>query len=867
MMNSEHTKDAAPHTQEVETRPIGAPPLPTTVLAEDAALTKSALHEDVLADEQCGESATRTSPRSRPTSEAKAPNALAALTDMLDRDPNGPQAARHNGSALRSLQKMCMRVPHLSNELTRPQRFRLYHLLLIEDNCGVPGSDESTEHVDWTMYSKRALETHVHVAKQAKALFPEALRVTTDELAGLFYRLGAETGFYFHPEVTEIILCMTYVVAGGHFTEKDMLLHSLYRMLCALQKDFIVSASSHLYNSATASLLRLMLQFYDPQLATHMDQQQVNVGEYLLDWSRRLLVLQSDYESALKVLDWVFILGEPVMVPYVAHAYLITYRQSLLALNTKQALMERLDKMKFTLPSCKAEAVDPRLVDGRATAPTPVWSGKSLLQNADLLYRVTPVSTQRMLDLCLNPDLGLVSKKPEELQHYYDSAPCLPLERSDIASAFAKREAAVNRSEDEYPPREYIIVDCRSQESFDYLRLPTAVLVGDVLGYQHENLSEAMQRLESCRGHPLALFGTGRAIVEELNLLKIFALHLVNRNTFPFVCVVLGGFKTTIPLIREGAINVIMSSAAAASLQNPASRRSTSRIDWGQKASNTAHNISVALRGVSDYVAHVEGTEIKQKAEELGKKVQVGVSAAGSWGWGMIQRIGESLGETREQAVSVLSTVAGKHMAAQSAATNSSSSAPSGTTGTGSLSPAAPPSSTLKFSNIGHGGVSTAKAHPDAAFATQQPQQIFSLDVEGEEEDLDLITAIPAKPVRGTVVAESVRAPGEMASPATAASRSAAADLTSGLLDPLAPAVSPTIIPAPRLSDPLGGPPTSSGVAGVETGNRGASASQIAASIDAEFDELFGDLDVAHAATTGTAASFLSNPTSSGKSV
>ncbi|GET90617.1 hypothetical protein, conserved [Leishmania tarentolae] len=856
MERSEHTNDVASLAPAGEAAPIAVPTPPVVGLAECAVVTEGVLHPELAASDRSVETTTESTPSPHVTGEAKTQNALAALMSVLDSDEG---TARRGGTPLRSLQKMCMRVPQLSSELTRPQRFRLYCLLLLEDidDAAMPGGAAGED--DWTTYAKRALETHVHVATQAAALFPTTLHATTDELAGLFYRLGTDTAFYFSPEMMEVILCITYVVAGSSSTDKNMLLRTLYRMLCVLQRGFIPSTAAHRYEPVTTSLLRLMLQYYDPQLATHMDQQQVNIGTYLLGWSRRLLVLQSDYDTALKVLDWVFILGDPIMVPYVAHAYLITHRQSLMLLSTKQALTQCLDTMTFTLPSCKADAIDPKLVDGRATAPTPVWSGKTLLQNADLLYRVTPLSTQRMLEFCFYPDVGVLNKTPEELREYYAKTPSLPLERSDIASAFAKRDAAAQGGGDGLPSHEYIIVDCRSRESFEYVRLPTAVHVGDVLSYHHEDLAEALRRLESCRGHPLALFGTGRPIVEELNLLKVFALYLINRQAFPFVGIVPGGFKTTIPLIRNRMIDVIMSPAAAAALENETNKMSLSSIDWGQRASDTAHKISAALNGVSDYLGQVERGEVRQKAQELGTKAKEGMAAAGSWGWGMIKRVRESLGESGEHALTAISSVSGKIAAAQMTTTAMSSSAPSSKADTGP-SYATASSAASKSPTSGQSVIPTAIAHPTAAQPSQQLQQVFSLGEDFEEEDLDLITSIPARPLRGTVVPEPERLAAETPNSALAAGSSAVFASEQRHLS--ASASSSAVTAALASQEPASLTKSSAAPAG-DTAARRAPLPQIAADLDAEFDELFGDMTVTPVTASYMVTSSPSKPTAS----
>ncbi|KAL7696795.1 Rab-GTPase-TBC domain containing protein [Lotmaria passim] len=858
------TDDAAAPGTDANTNNVAAAEPAAEATIEAAAPTPTAAPALAPAEASVSSAVSFTPPNASMTAlEARMQSALAALMKVLNSDDDGDSSTAATAApSLRSLQKMCMRIPQLSSEMTRPQRYRLYTLLLLD------GDDETARSrlpESWSAYAEKALETHVAVAEQAAALFPRPLQVTVDELAGLFYHLGAETAFFFNPEMIDVILCITYVVAGKEDADKAVLLRALYRLLCVLQKDFLVSTASRLYEPATTALLRLMLQFYDPVLATRMDQQQVEVGSFVLQWSRRLLVLHGDYETALKVLDWVFILGDPVMIPFVALAYLVTHRQHLLSLQTKQQLMDWLTGMKFVLPESKSEAVDPELADGRATALVPVWSGKSLLQNADLLYRVTPLSTQRMLDFCLYPDVGTLNKTPEELQQYYANTPCLPLERSDLAAAFPKRTSSNNNdgtgnagnttteanaadaaAEAQLPSREYIIVDCRSKASYDYVRLATAILVGDVLSYQHSELDEAMSRLESCRGRPLALFGTGRPIVEEVNLLKVLALFMINKKGFPFVCIVPGGFKTTIPLLRNGAIEAVLSPAAAAALNAAAAK--SAGTDWAQQASDTAHNISAKLNEISGLLSHVETAEVRQKAEEIGAKAKESVAAAGTWGWGMMQRLREGLSETREHASSAFSSVATKLSAVQARSTAASASASS------SVADVAAAGSSASGANAGDAAAAAAaapaapssiRAHAAAQPASsQQPQkQIFSLGEDGEEEDLDLITSIPTRPMRGTVV--------EVPQPTEQAVTPTAAPAVAATLErrPSASAESPADNSPPVVDKTTATAPAASRAA------RGASASQIAANIDAEFDELFGDLSTSPMPATRASAS------------
>ena len=86
--------------------------------------------------------------------------------------------------------------------------------------------------------------------------------------------------------------------------------------------------------------------------------------------------------------------------------------------------------------------------------------------------------------------------------------------------------------------------------------MPTALHVGDEIGFDAELLGKMVQRFDTAKGSHLCVLGTGRTLVEEANLLKMIALHLVHQG-FPYVSIAVGGFKACIPHIKAGKMEYV----------------------------------------------------------------------------------------------------------------------------------------------------------------------------------------------------------------------------------------------------------------------------------------------------------------------
>ncbi|CCW61758.1 unnamed protein product [Phytomonas sp. EM1] len=648
-------------------------------------------------------SQTRPPPATHDAPEKRRRDSAKELLEELD---SGGFHLNHT-VRLSALQRACMAVPNLTPLLTGDRRAKLYMRLLLDNKPQLEPIPESL-----ASFATEATDDYHAAAITLMALL-EPIPLEESEVVGFLCYLSSKTEFFPNEENLSLLNLVAVVLSDAQLSSGHTVLQLLFNFIQPLLKDFAIPMSSKPYDKTTTQLLRLILQYHDPALSIHFDQCHISIGELLLRWVRQFFVLDGEYRAALGTIDYLLVLGDPVLNPFVALAYIIANRQSLLSIHEAEVLRNALDTLKMELPGVKEAALDPWLVDGRSFAPMPVWSGKTLLQNADLLHRNTPQSTRRVLGLCLYPDMGSINKTFEELEAYYAGMPCLPLERSDIASSFSAKP----HDPAEGTSLQYIIVDCRSQASFDYARLPTAVFVGDVVSFDADRLQEMVDRLMPTKGAHFSVFGTGRGIVEEANLLTIVILHLVQRH-FPFVSLTAGGFKGLLTLIRSNLIRLTGSTAEAGEAGGKSLSAAVSELVADAMGAPAVQSMLSGLNEMRQTLLPRAAAEV---GEVKGRAVQ-GLSAATAWGAGLVHRLQERLvAEPRS------------HPEAGASAHNGEE---KGKGGEGASEPL------------------QGRVLPRPA----PPSHIFTLGGDDDNEDLDLIVAIPSVPVKGKVVATTAAA-------------------------------------------------------------------------------------------------------------
>eukprot|EP01064_Diplonema_japonicum_P024403 TRINITY_DN3496_c0_g1_i1.p1 TRINITY_DN3496_c0_g1~~TRINITY_DN3496_c0_g1_i1.p1 ORF type:complete len:718 (+),score=121.92 TRINITY_DN3496_c0_g1_i1:23-2155(+) len=306
----------------------------------------------------------------------------------------------------------------------------------------------------------------------------------------------------------------------------------LLKAICSQYAPFLhYPTSSPIGEAATEAtqvdtynlLIRLLLQYHDAVLCTHLDRNKCDTGE-LVTWLNGIFVNQLGSESIHPLWDVFFSDPDQLLSTFFGLAVLVGNRTELLEASGEQAVTETL---------------------GAISIPSGVDSINSLLQSAAEFRKATPPSACMRILKLFNP-IGSIN---QELHDELITCVVLPIESEELIEVFKKRQA----------PRsslKFMVLDCRALKSYNFARLPTAVHVGPNVGYEPTKLSEMLERFEGARGSHFCLMGTGRGIQAELNLLNVLALRFVS-NGFSHIGVAVDGFKGVIPFIKADLIEFV----------------------------------------------------------------------------------------------------------------------------------------------------------------------------------------------------------------------------------------------------------------------------------------------------------------------
>lgn len=519
-----------------------------------------------------------------------------------------------------SLREACMRVQEMSNVLSARRRYNLYCGLLLH-------KQRKYGTISFAKYASAADNIqHSTLVQLKETLGSKNKRWEDAELQGFMYHFTNETKCAFDQRIAPIATALASVVAAADLPSESETLSMFFFLLEAFCKEFVAPESSSLYGDALIALFRLLLQYHDPQLSLHLGQHLIDIGAYIFRWARRLFVMGGNSESAVQVWDWLLVTGDATYTVYFILAYLISCRKRFLNLNTKKELEMAMESIIFQLPVSGDDNVSFQPHGCVPAALVPLSSGGALVQNADVVRRNTPRVTRHVIRTLLYPgnfgrgQPSSIQKTPQALAEYYSSFAALPLERGDYLESFT----TTTYEPSECPPINYTIVDCRARVSFDAARLPTAVHAGDDIGFDTEKINKLVLTLSTTRGGHLCVFGTGRQITEEINLLNVVTLRLVHGG-FPYVSS--GRFRTVIPLMKTNEITMVKSTANG----------ETTVLLSG--SGTFRNNVLAKLVPRVDF----DGTEARRKAEEISNKAKEQVEAVKTWGMGLFKRVSERL--------------------------------------------------------------------------------------------------------------------------------------------------------------------------------------------------------------------------------
>lgn len=172
----------------------------------------------------------------------------------------------------------------------------------------------------------------------------------------------------------------------------------------------------------------------------------------------------------------------------------------------------------------------------------------SILKLAQEIEKETPIATKNQIMSVFYPTK---ETNLEELHKYYLENVILPLPVTEIIEIFKKDKKSISKSS-----LKYIVIDCRSIESYRFARLPTAIHIGANIRYDEKRMNEIIKQYESAKGSHFTIFGTGRKIQEELNLLKLIAFKFIQHG-FPHISITTDGFKGCIKYISSNQIEYV----------------------------------------------------------------------------------------------------------------------------------------------------------------------------------------------------------------------------------------------------------------------------------------------------------------------
>lgn len=305
----------------------------------------------------------------------------------------------------------------------------------------------------------------------------------------------------------------------------------------------------------------------------------------------------SDLPVITSVWDRFILEGDSILPVFFGAAMLITRREQIMNAASESAILEQLNSINI---SEKKEALD-------------------MLLMAQELDRATPLFARNQM-------YGLMFPSEEAnfhaLHESLSANVVLSIPTNELVEAFRKNKLRHSSQQNKFV--RYIIIDCRSMKSFNFARLPTAVHVGPYIGYDSKKMQAILDRFDSARGSHFTIFGTGKPINEENNLLKLIAMKFV-ADGFQHISTADGGFKDCIQYIVSNEIEYVRDEQAVEEVRRRRMKEGSSRLIDKE----TQEQLVKVASAVGDKVKSLWSWG-KQVATEQGNKIREQVVGARS---------------------------------------------------------------------------------------------------------------------------------------------------------------------------------------------------------------------------------------------
>ncbi|KAL9658809.1 hypothetical protein ABK040_005963 [Willaertia magna] len=416
----------------------------------------------------------------------------------------------------------------------------------------------------------------------------------------------------YHSGMTKIF----YYFLKAFQTEKDetILLSDVYKILFVFLNEYIKPLNSKINNNNVIlnndnvgrenelidcfdQMFRLLLQYHDPELQVHFDSHRIEkMIDQIVPWFKSLLfdlILKDDLENINYLLNLLIIERDPVILCFMVFIILIRNRKEIL-LKTSTKDVEYYCSHSLNVLSTKEDIF-------------------SIYLEAIQLKKQTPISSRNQLLSIFQPNSETDFTKLKQL---LQESVVLPLPTSELVNSFHK-----NKERNRSSIIKYIIIDCRSNKSFQYARLPTAVHIGTKVGYDNKKMKDILSRFEDAKGSHFIVFGTGRKLNDEENLLKLIAMKFV-ANHFPHISLATDGFKGCIKFISSNQIEFVRDESQSKQSQQNQEEEWTSKVSnlltWGKKI---AEDYIKESKVVATNTATIGLTGAKQTLSKIAKPV------------------------------------------------------------------------------------------------------------------------------------------------------------------------------------------------------------------------------------------------------
>jgi hypothetical protein len=343
--------------------------------------------------------------------------------------------------------------------------------------------------------------------------------------------------------------------------ETKLEIHACLSLLIQHYVPFLYKHSK-IYLQCFAQLFRLLLQYHDPVLALHFDKHRIEPDTYVVPWATTLLSNFVKEDEVLKLWDQIFIENDVTFPSFIALSLILQNRDKLLGCKNLDELNQQFKELPMVTPD---------------------------LNQAHNLKNQTPLSARNQLESLLWPT---VQFNVEEVYKELEASVVLPVPTSEIIEAFRKVSLTPKtlHSKPLTTSVRYIIIDCRSLKSFRFARLPTAVHIGQHVGYDAQRMQAILNRFVDAKGSHFSIFGTGRGLPDEDNLLKVIAMRFV-ANGFEHISTAKGGFAECIKYITNNEIEFVRDVDSNQSQTQTSDFRATEKIaetvsslwNWGKK--------------------------------------------------------------------------------------------------------------------------------------------------------------------------------------------------------------------------------------------------------------------------------------------